>query len=64
MFVCEYHVGLVDAMREGATEDDVLAFTSAAVNRKKAVHTGMSVLHRVKKRQMSRIGKLFKNSTW
>lgn len=49
-------VSLRDAMREGATDDDLLAVISAAVNRKKAAHAGMNILYRMKNRPMVKIG--------
>jgi len=49
-------VSLRDALREGATDDDVLAVISAAVNRKKAAHAGMDILYRLKNRPMVKIG--------
>lgn len=49
-------VSLRDAMREGATDQDLLAIISAAVNRKKAAHAGMFELSRSKNRAMVHIG--------
>ena len=49
-------VSLRDALRDGATDDDILAVISAAVNRKKAAHAGMFELARSKNRAMVKIG--------
>lgn len=49
-------VSLRDAMRGGATNEDLLAIISAAVNRKKAAHAGMFELARSKNRAMVKIG--------
>lgn len=49
-------VSLRDAMREGATNDDLKAVVSAAVDRKKAAHAGMFELARTKNRAMVKIG--------
>lgn len=49
-------VSLRDAIREGATDDELLAVISAAVNRKKAAHAGMNILYRMKNRPMVKIG--------
>jgi cyclic pyranopterin phosphate synthase len=47
---------LRDAIREGATDDDLLAVISAAVDRKKAAHAGMNILASLKNRPMVKIG--------
>ena len=49
-------VSLRDAIREGATDDDLLAVISAAVDRKKAAHAGMDILPTLKNRPMVKIG--------
>jgi cyclic pyranopterin phosphate synthase len=49
-------VSLRDAIREGATDDDLLAVISAAVDRKKAAHAGMNILASLKNRPMVKIG--------
>ncbi|KAI8104931.1 hypothetical protein M9435_000105 [Picochlorum sp. BPE23] len=49
-------VSLLDALREGATDEDLLAVVSAAVDRKKAAHAGMDILHTLKNRPMVKIG--------
>jgi cyclic pyranopterin phosphate synthase len=49
-------VSLRDAMREGASDDDLLAVISAAVDRKKAAHAGMFEISRSKNRAMVKIG--------
>lgn len=43
-------------MREGATDDDLRAIVSAAVDRKKAAHAGMSELAAAPNRAMVKIG--------
>jgi cyclic pyranopterin phosphate synthase len=43
-------------MREGATDDDLRAIVSAAVDRKRAAHAGMNELARTKNRAMVKIG--------
>lgn len=45
-----------DAMREGATDDDLRAIVSAAVDRKKAAHAGMFELAAAPNRAMVKIG--------
>jgi len=49
-------VSLRDAMRSGATDDDMLGIISAAVDRKKAAHAGMFELAKTKNRSMIKIG--------
>ena len=49
-------VSLRDAIREGATDEDLLAVMSAAVDRKKKAHAGMDILHTLKNRPMVKIG--------
>lgn len=49
-------VSLRDAMREGASEDDLRAIISAAVDRKKAAHAGMFELAKLPNRAMIKIG--------
>ena len=49
-------VSLRDAMREGATDVELQAIISAAVNRKKAAHAGMFEIARSKNRPMVHIG--------
>ena len=49
-------VSLRDAMREGASDADLLSVISAAVKRKKAAHAGMFELSRTKNRAMVHIG--------
>jgi cyclic pyranopterin phosphate synthase len=49
-------VSLRDALREGATDEDMLAVMSAAVDRKKKAHAGMDILHTLKNRPMVKIG--------
>ena len=49
-------VSLRDAMREGASDEELLSVISAAVNRKKAAHAGMFELSRRKNRAMVHIG--------
>lgn len=49
-------VSLRNAMREGATDDELMAVISAAVNRKKAAHAGMFELSATKNRAMIKIG--------
>lgn len=49
-------VSLRDAMRGGATDADLLAVISVAVDRKKAAHAGMFELARSKNRAMVKIG--------
>ncbi len=45
-----------DAMREGASDDDLRAIVSAAVDRKKAAHAGMFELAAAPNRAMVKIG--------
>eukprot|EP00873_Tetraselmis_striata_P044321 jgi/Tetstr1/464585/TSEL_009341.t1 len=49
-------VSLRDAMREGASDEELRMIISAAVNRKKAAHAGMFELARTKNRSMIKIG--------
>ena len=49
-------VSLRDAIRQGATDDELLAVISAAVDRKKPAHAGMDVLYTLKNRPMVKIG--------
>lgn len=49
-------VSLLDALRKGATDEDLLAVVSAAVDRKKAAHAGIDILHTLKNRPMVKIG--------
>lgn len=49
-------VSLRDAMREGASDDELRVIISAAVDRKKAAHAGMFELARTKNRAMITIG--------
>jgi GTP 3',8-cyclase len=49
-------VSLRDALRGGASDDDLHAVVSAAVNRKKAAHAGMFELAKTKNRAMVKIG--------
>lgn len=59
MQVCLFganEVSLRDAMREGASDEELLAVISAAVDRKKAAHAGMFELSRTKNRAMVHIG--------
>ena len=59
MQVCLFganEVSLRDAMREGASDADLRAIISAAVQRKRAAHAGMFELARTKNRAMIRIG--------
>ncbi len=49
-------VSLRDAMREGATDVELLTIISAAVDRKKAAHAGMFAIARSKNRSMVQIG--------
>ena len=48
-------VSLRNAMREGATDDELMAVISAAVNRKKAAHAGMFELSATKNRAMIKL---------
>jgi len=49
-------VSLRDAMREGATDKELLAIISAAVDRKKAAHAGMFAIAATPNRSMVQIG--------
>nr|WP_243664465.1 hypothetical protein [Rhodothermus marinus] len=49
-------VSLRDAMRRGASDDELLALISAAVGRKHARHAGMYNLARMRNRPMITIG--------
>ena len=49
-------VSLRDAMRQGATTEELHAIISAAVDRKKAAHAGMFELAKLKNRAMVKIG--------
>lgn len=49
-------VSLRDALRAGASEDDLRLLISAAVQRKKAAHAGMLQLPLLKNRAMVKIG--------
>ena len=49
-------VSLRDAMRQGASDDDLRIIISAAVNRKKAAHAGMFEIAKNKNRAMVHIG--------
>ena len=49
-------VSLRDAMREGASDDDLRIIVSAAVDRKKAAHAGMFEIAKNKNRPMVHIG--------
>ena len=49
-------VSLRDAMREGATQDDLRTIISAAVDRKKAAHAGMFEIAKTRNRAMIKIG--------
>ena len=48
--------GCRDAMREGASDDDLRAIVSVAVDRKRAAHAGMFELASAKNRAMVKIG--------
>lgn len=59
MQVCLFganEVSLRDAMREGATDSDLAAVISAAVDRKKAAHAGMFAIAATPNRSMVKIG--------
>ena len=59
MQVCLFganEVSLRNAMRENATDEELLAIISAAVDRKKAAHAGMFELSKTKNRAMVHIG--------
>ena len=45
-----------DALREGASPEELRAIVSAAVDRKKAAHAGMFELAKSKNRAMVKIG--------
>eukprot|EP01025_Chloroclados_australasicus_P006003 TRINITY_DN11973_c2_g4_i2.p1 TRINITY_DN11973_c2_g4~~TRINITY_DN11973_c2_g4_i2.p1 ORF type:complete len:224 (-),score=18.84 TRINITY_DN11973_c2_g4_i2:287-880(-) len=49
-------VSLRDAIREGASDDDIASVISAAVDRKKAAHAGMFEIAKSKNRAMIQIG--------
>lgn len=49
-------VSLRDAMRGGASDDDLRAIIGAAVSRKKAAHAGMQELAQMPNRPMITIG--------
>ena len=49
-------VSLRDALRGGASDDDLQSIISAAVDRKKAAHAGMLELSKTKNRTMIQIG--------
>lgn len=49
-------VSLRDAMRQGASDDDLRVIISAAVLRKKAAHAGMFEIAKNKNRAMVHIG--------
>ncbi len=49
-------VSLRDAMRAGATDDELLGIVSAAVGRKRARHAGMYTLAQMENRPMITIG--------
>lgn len=49
-------VSLRDALRQGATTEELRAIVSAAVDRKKAAHAGMFELAKSKNRAMVKIG--------
>ncbi len=59
MQVCLFganEVSLRDAMREGASDEELLAIISAAVDRKKAAHAGMFAIAATPNRSMVQIG--------
>ena len=59
MQVCLFganEVSLRDALRQGATGEELRAIVSAAVDRKKAAHAGMFELAKGKNRAMVKIG--------
>lgn len=59
MQVCLFganEISLRDALREGATSEDLTAVISAAVDRKKAAHAGMFEIAMTKNRAMIKIG--------
>lgn len=49
-------VSLRDAMRDGASDEDLLAILSVALDRKKASHAGMFEISKAKNRAMVKIG--------
>jgi GTP 3',8-cyclase len=49
-------VSLREALREGASDDELRTIISAAVDRKKAAHAGMFELAKTKNRAMIKIG--------
>ena len=49
-------VSLRDAMRDGASDADLMGVVAAAVGRKKAAHAGMHDLAKMENRSMIRIG--------
>lgn len=49
-------VSLRDALRQGATNEELQAIISAAVDRKRAAHAGMFELAKQKNRAMVKIG--------
>ncbi|KAK9863161.1 hypothetical protein WJX84_009071 [Apatococcus fuscideae] len=49
-------VSLRDALRDGASDEDLRCIISAAVDRKKAAHAGMMTLSQTKNRAMIQIG--------
>lgn len=59
MQVCLFganEVSLRDALRDGASDEDLRFIISAAVDRKKAAHAGMLTLSQTKNRTMIQIG--------
>ncbi len=59
MQVCLFganEVSLRDAMRGGATDEELQCIISAAVDRKKPAHAGMFALSQTKNRTMIQIG--------
>lgn len=59
MQVCLFganEVSLRDAMREGASDEELLAIIGAAVDRKKAAHAGMFAIAATPNRSMVQIG--------
>ena len=49
-------VSLRDALREGATDEELKCIVSAAVDRKRAAHAGMFELAKTPNRAMIKIG--------
>ena len=49
-------VSLRDAMRNGASDEELMEVVAAAVGRKKAAHAGMHDLAKMENRSMIRIG--------